>query len=242
MSYSTEKKTCAGCGFLCAFHRHKQEVVPIADSMRTEWTTSMDRNNSLAYFEDVPRCFVSAMPLGKEFKESQKQTDWAKGLEVITRERECPRFTPYVPGRPPQWHQDMVDMLELHKLQDSQREKERGWQDAQKTRDELREDEREKREDKRRERELAFQKELKEAELAFQEKQKRADDAFKEKLDRRSRWWTVLITLLSVVLAGVFTLLVQILKEPAAVQPPVAPVINNIMPVPPAMEKAKDKS
>ena len=157
---STEKKTCSGCGFLCAFHRQKQELVPLDDAMRSEWTAKMDRNSNLALVDDVPRCFVSAMPLGKEFEKSQNHLTWNKGLEVITKERDCPRFKAWAPGHSPKEHLDMEN-AEMMRL----------WMEQQKK------DDRKAREDDK-DADRKYQEEQKSEDRKFHVSQKRWDRAF----------------------------------------------------------------
>ena len=80
---------------------------------------------------------------------------------------------------------------------------------------------------RQKERELQFQKEREERSYQFQEKQL----AWEKEEKRSSRWWAVWNTCLSVILAGFITLIIQILKEPAATPPLVAPQVIEFKPI-----------
>jgi hypothetical protein len=148
MSDSTEKKTCAGCGLLCAVDRQTQGEVMVDAALRKHWKPVSPEHFPEGKYEHFPRCHVSAFPLEMECDQEHLAAgrfDTAEKVNrVISKDRQdCLAFTPWVAGRSPGWHQDQAMFAEIQKRDEERREAdrnarkedredERNWQVAQK--------------------------------------------------------------------------------------------------------------
>jgi hypothetical protein len=140
-----------------------RELAEADDGMRQAWEIpkSPDR---CELFDRLPVCFVDAFNLGKEIIEPPIKKQEVAG--IIHKERDCPRFTAWKRGHSPREHLEMIESIEVARLHNEQREKERTWQEEQRKRDEEREER------------------LKASERAWQEEQRRRDQEHQERLER----------------------------------------------------------
>jgi hypothetical protein len=125
---------CIDCGLLalreattglsCEADRHQREYVEIRQ----------DRGREV--YNRIPVCIEDQVDFCKELQEKPNEVVHPdRILPLINREHGCQKFRRYIPGRSPQDHQDMNAQVEIQRMQDTQREKERQWQQDQKAAD-----------------------------------------------------------------------------------------------------------
>jgi len=105
-------------------------------------------------------------------------------LQVINKQRDCPKFVPWVQGFSPKDHKTMLHEKTLLEMQERQRERERQWQEEQKRSDH-----------------------------EWQQSVRKADHARQQKQRVWDRVWGIVLLVLGVVFGGVFTLLVNWLGQ-----------------------------
>jgi hypothetical protein len=120
---------CADCGFL-AVRNSSSKTLHEAESYARE------TGHLLQYYEKGPVCFVGAFRLDDEMH----GMDSAEFLRVISKERDCPRFYPWVQGFTPKEHQAMLRDETLLKWQEERREADRRWQQEQRDKDQQRQE------------------------------------------------------------------------------------------------------
>jgi len=122
---------CADCGFLSVQKPSSPELEETDGDLRRRWMLPSDPSRpSYKLYKDCPVCFANAVNLAEEiaaYGEFRPETVDA----VIRFERDCPRFTPWRRGFSPKEHYEMIQMDEMRRWQERQRESDRQWQEAQ---------------------------------------------------------------------------------------------------------------
>jgi hypothetical protein len=85
----------------------------------------MRRSGQHFVFDHAPRCLMGSHPLSDEFRNANGHNG-QKFLHVLDTERECERFTPWLPGLSPKEHSDMLHEAEWREWQTQQAQLNRG--------------------------------------------------------------------------------------------------------------------
>jgi hypothetical protein len=151
---------CADCGFLSVRSTSTHDL----HEVRANWreTGGVPRE-----YISEPRCFVRAIRLEDE-RPSPETGEQSGFVEIIGRERNCPKFFPWMQGYNPRDHLDMLHEKTLRELEAKQRERDQQWQAEQRQKD------KEWQEEQRRQ-DAEHQRQQKEEERRWQEAQKRRD-------------------------------------------------------------------
>jgi hypothetical protein len=186
---------CCECGYLSAYHRERRMRDAVNSEMRESWNVT-GADKAAEIFDRVPVCYVDAVDFHDELPDiSLKLTDVTA---VITKERSCEEFVELDSRLTPKEHKARADMIELQKMQNAQRDRDRQWQDEWRVREQQREDKRsdkeQEREDKRSETDRQFQLTLKQMEMKSQ--------AERDKLNRNTTLYSVIATGLIAIIAA----------------------------------------
>jgi len=125
---------CIECGLL-AIREAKTGALCEADENQRRYKEVRQLNGWEVYHR-IPICIEGVVDFCAELKETPDAVIKSDRILALTEQsRECNKFTPYRPGRTPQWHQDKNTEMEIERMRDAQRDKERQWQDEQKDSD-----------------------------------------------------------------------------------------------------------
>jgi hypothetical protein len=124
---------CADCGYLSIRKLDSNVLVEVIAGTRKTWTMpEIPGKSQYSQFDPCPVCFVQAANLLEEARSSPAKD---AVLPVITRDRNCSGFIKWCPGYSPKEHREMAMQIELAKLHEEQREKDRRFQDEQREKD-----------------------------------------------------------------------------------------------------------
>jgi hypothetical protein len=193
---------CTDCGLLALRSAATGALCEAERSQRTYSDIRIGPGRS-EIFRRIPVCFALVVDFSKELKEKPDEcVHPTKITPLLEQERECPKFFGYMPGRSPQEHQTMVEQIEVQRMQDAQREKERKWQEEQKAADRKWQDDQRANDEARQEARIS-------ADRSWQKEQKNEDRKWQLKL-------AILAAILSVVTglvtAGVSFVLCRLMK------------------------------
>jgi hypothetical protein len=119
MSDSTDAKQChkcADCGFLTVYGT----VDEVGLEMRRAWPMFSGVTDAGPQHL-FPSCYEEAFPLKEETSETLAGTrsgNWQGPLAVITKDRDCPQFTKWLPHKTPEEHRQMLHEKELREEHD----------------------------------------------------------------------------------------------------------------------------
>lgn len=119
---------CAACGFLSVRNHDSGELHDVDQHYRE---TGDAGNQSYP----GPVCFVSASSLDQEVREKAPAGEANKILWVVQRERPCDKEFGWVPGLSPKEHLQRKHAMDLLRMQEEIRERDRQWQSEEKVRD-----------------------------------------------------------------------------------------------------------
>jgi hypothetical protein len=112
---------CSECGFLTLRNRLNYELVEADDDFR-------ESGQAVHECSPSPLCFAM---VPDPRKEAGSSPDSRVVLNVITKSRDCPKFTPWQQGFSPKEHAEMLHEKAMEELRETREEKDRQWRAAQ---------------------------------------------------------------------------------------------------------------
>lgn len=120
---------CGECGLLTV----KENMGTSYYEVDIEYRTNGMRYDNLKRGEPTPRCLVMACNLREEAielsREGNKESDQV--MKIASKDRECEKFVPWVPGNTPKEHLEMYHALLASQEAARQRERDREWESKQ---------------------------------------------------------------------------------------------------------------
>lgn len=124
---------CSECGFLCVRKWDTRELAEAEHDYRKR--ADVPSQGEFNIYEQRPLCFALVCDLHDECDSESGNSEQAKALRVISRERDCDRFTQWHHGFTAKEHQQMLDQQSLLKWQRECQESDRQWREQQAERD-----------------------------------------------------------------------------------------------------------
>jgi hypothetical protein len=190
---------CQNCGFL-SLRDGATRLIEADIEAREEGHTSHSGCSS------TPYCFLMAIRIDKEPGPAEVAAP-KRFVAIISRDRECSKFTDWHPGMSPKEHKEMIDEQRLREWQEERRTADRAFQ-AQQRHDDIERESRQREEDQKRDA----------ARL-------QVDRDWQAGQARANRFWQIALALLAVA-AGIFGVcLGSWLNKPTATTPETRPVV-----------------
>lgn len=118
---------CVDCGYLAVRNLHNRTLAEAESLMRQRGESPPHPGDSRwKFYETGPVCFVLACDLPRE---AGNADDKGKFLDVIGRERECNRHTPWQQGFTPREHKEMLDEKEERKWRAEEERRNKEYRD-----------------------------------------------------------------------------------------------------------------
>lgn len=122
---------CADCGYLTALQYHPRMLIEVDRDFRRTGNVPPDtQRNARELHRRSPQCFVSAFDLEAEHEKLASDSP-ASTLAVISCERNCTEFQPYLPGFSPKEQREMYDRQWMRAWQHKVEQEDRQYRDEQ---------------------------------------------------------------------------------------------------------------
>ena len=132
--------SCADCGYFGVITRKERQLASAEKRLRESWDRPVHGN--MHVYDDSPICACHGLP-GSESQMLKGEPSRETVLSIIHLERNCARFTPWLPGIPIEEYHRMYSESQLLKIQEDSRERDRKWQAEQRAKDQERQEQRE---------------------------------------------------------------------------------------------------